>query len=86
MSGYLPRIASATMLPIADSSSRVGARLMSNCWVPMTLLRRTAVWALASSTIAWTSARLATPRFLATRVAVPAHATSPSRTISWATE
>ena len=68
--GYLPRIASATMLPIADSNRRVGARLMSNCWVPMTLLRRTAVWALASSTIAWTSARLATPRFLATRVAV----------------
>ena len=45
---------------------------MSFAWVPMTWLRSTAVWALASSTIAWTSARGATPRFLATRVAPPA--------------
>ena len=36
--GYFSRIASATMLPIADSNRRVGARLMSNCWVPMTLV------------------------------------------------
>ena len=65
------------MLPIADSSRRVGSRLMSNCWVPMTWLRRTAVLALASSTIALTSARRATPMFLATRVAPPAQSTSP---------
>ena len=84
--GYLTRIASATMLPIADSSSRVGARLMSIDWVPITWFRSTAVCALASSTIAWTSARWVTPMFLAIRVDPPAHCTSLPETISCSTE
>ena len=45
--GYLARIASATRLPISDSKSRVGARMMSLSCVPITWLRRTAVWAFA---------------------------------------
>ena len=57
MPGYFPSIASATMLPISDSCSRVGSRRMSLACVPITWLRRTAVCALASSTIAWTSGR-----------------------------
>ena len=57
------------MLPIADSLSRAGSRRMSIACVPITWLRNTAVSALAWLTIACTSARGATPRFLATRVA-----------------
>ncbi len=84
--GYFSRIASVTMFPISDSWSRVGARVMSFNCVPITWLRSTAVSAFASSTIAATSARAATPRFLATRVAPPAQTTSPPLTISWSTE
>ena len=40
------------MLPIADSESRVGSRLMSSLCVPITWLRNTAVSAFALSTIA----------------------------------
>jgi hypothetical protein len=54
--------------------------------VPITWFRSTAVWALASSTIALTSARAATPRFFATRVAPPAQATSPPWTSNCNTE
>ena len=84
--GYFRRIASATMFPIADSFSRVGARRMSIDWLPITWFRSTAVLALALSTIALTSARWATPRFFATRVAPPAQATSPPLIMSWSTE
>ena len=42
--------------PWRTRTSAVGARRMSNCWVPMTWLRSTAVWALASSTMPCTSA------------------------------
>jgi hypothetical protein len=59
---------------------------MSPTCVPITRLRSSAVSAFAVSTIACTSGRGATPRFFATRVAVPAQATSPSSTISCATE
>ena len=84
--GYLARMASATRLPIADSLRRVGSRRMSPVWVPITWLRSTAVSALAASTMACTSARGATPRFLATRVAPPAQATSLPFTMSCSTE
>ena len=40
MPGYFPSIASATMLPISDSCSRVGSRRMSLACVPITWLRR----------------------------------------------
>ena len=45
--------------PSPTRSSRVGARRMSATWVPITWFRSTAVWALASSTMACTSARSA---------------------------
>ena len=44
---------------------------MSADWVPITRLRSGAVAVLAASTMALTSGRWATPRFLATRVAAP---------------
>ena len=84
--GYFARIASVTRLPMADSNSRLGARRMSTDCVPITLLRSTAVSAFALSTIACTSARAVTPRVFATRVAPPAHSTSPPLTISCSTE
>ena len=59
---------------------------MSTACEPMTRLRSGAVSAFAASTMSCTSCRGATPRFFAVRVAVPAQATSPSRTMSWATE
>ena len=71
--GYFARIASVTRLPIADSKSRVGCAQDVDGLRPITLLRRTAVLAFASSTIACTSLRAGTPRFFATRVAPPAH-------------
>ena len=74
------------MLPISDSKSRVGARVMSFSCVPITWLRSTAVWALASSTIACDVGPLGDAEVLATRVAPPAHSTSPPLTISWRTE
>ena len=77
---------SATKLPIADSLSRAGSRLMSTDWLPITRLRSGAVSSLAFWMIAWTSARGATPRFLASRVEPPAQATSPPFTSSWRTE
>ena len=54
--------------------------------VPITSLRSTAVWALASSMIAWTSSLGVTPIARATRVAPPAHATSSPSTMSCSTE
>jgi hypothetical protein len=86
MPGYLSSIASARRLPIADSFKRVGSRRMSTDWLPITWLRSTAVSALGRSTIACTSAREATPMFLAVRVDVPAQTTSDPRIISCATE
>jgi hypothetical protein len=84
--GYLSNMASATRSPTADSCNRVGSLRMSAVWVPMTLLRSTAVSALASSTMACTSARGVTPMSLAIRVAPPAQVTSPSSTMSCSTE
>src|SRR4051794_41784594 len=76
--GYLARIASATRLPMFDSFKRSGlSRLRSTLWVPITLLRSTAVSALALSTIALTSARWGTPRFLARRGAGPPPGAAP---------
>ena len=71
---------------MADSDSRVGSRRMSPVCVPMTRLSSGPTSTFAASMIAWTSGRGATPRIFATRVAVPAQATSPPFTISWATE
>ena len=67
--GYLARIASATMLPIADSlqAGRVAqdvGRLRPDHLVAQDRPSRRS----PASTIAWTSARGATPMFLATRV------------------
>ena len=84
--GYLSRIASVTRLPISDSCRRVGSRRMLFACVPMTWLRRTAVSASALSTIACTSARGATPRFFAVRVAAPVQTTSLPWMSSCATE
>ena len=88
-SGYFASIASATRFPTSDSLSRAGSRRMSavsTAAEPTTRLRSGAVSVFAASTIACTSGRPATPRFLAIRTAVPAHATSPPLIMSWATE
>ena len=85
--GYFARIASATMFPIADSSSRVGARLMSAACVPIDAVaqdRRLGVRVIDDRLDVAPLRDTRGPSRSASQA--PVQATSPRRTSSWSTE
>ena len=84
--GYFARIASATRLPIADSLQARRVAQDVDALRPDHLVAQHRGVGVGLVDDRLHVGRGATPRFLATRVAAPAQATSPFLTISWATE